>query len=106
MYREYFTQAQAEELVGKCIRTLTAWSGVSRNTTGTVIHADQTCSGWTVAIQWDLPSEPLQVCMVQFGNELVVIVTGGSPLVDWFSRDEYERHLVSIDVEESSEDLS
>ena len=61
-----FTQEEAEAKVGKKIRTLAAWAGVPRGTTGTVVKADpmgrvkpldkdpQTI--WDVVIEWDCPS--------------------------------------------------
>jgi len=85
MDQEYFTRTEAEARVGRRIRSLVVFSGVPQNTTGTVIGADPAGDdGWSLAIRWDIP--------------------GRSPghtrmLVDWFSRDEYERCLEEIQEE-------
>jgi len=94
--REYFTQAEAEALVGKRITTRVAWSGVPRWTTGEVIQADKGYQGWTVAIQWDLPRDPLQVGAGHVAGEPFLMVSGGKPLVDWFSRNEYLETLEEL----------
>ena len=85
MDREYFTRTEAEARVGRRIRSLVAFSGVLKGTTGTVIGADPTSSdGWCLAIRWDIPARsPGRARM----------------LVDWFSRDEYERYLEEIQEE-------
>jgi hypothetical protein len=78
MNHEYFTRVEAEVRVGRRIRTLVAFSGVPRGTTGTVIGADPAGDdGWSLAIRWDIPGRTRM-------------------LVDWFSRDEYERYLEEI----------
>jgi hypothetical protein len=63
--RDDFSQAEAEAKVGRHVRSLVAFAGVARGTTGLVVSAD--LAGWTkpvtgekaevydVAIQWDLP---------------------------------------------------
>ncbi len=76
--RVLFDQATALGKVGRRIRTLVEFSGVPRATTGQVIQADPTGPGYTLAIQWELPEHRAR------------------PLVDWFSRSEYERFLVEI----------
>jgi len=84
MTDRYFKKAEAEALQGNRIRTMIEFSGVPRDTTGTITGADKTGrntagvfmrlgkagpEGYTVAIQWDLPGR-------------------GKPLVDWFSKAE------------------
>ena len=85
MDREYFTRAEAETRVGRRIRSLVAFSGVLKGTTGTVISADPAGDdGWSLAIRWDIPARsPGRTRM----------------LVDWFFRDEYERYLEEIQEE-------
>ncbi len=69
-----FDQATALRKVGQRIRTQMAFSGVPQGTFGQVIQADAKDGGYTLAIQWELPER-------------------AKPLVDWFSRAEYERFL-------------
>ena len=82
MDQKHFTYTEAYARVDKRVRTLVPFSGVPQGTTGTVIGADPAGDdGWSLAIRWDIP--------------------GRSPgrtrmLVDWFSRDEYERYLEEI----------
>lgn len=76
--RVLFNQPTALGKVGRRIRTLVEFSGVPRGTTGQVIQADPSGSGYTLAIQWELPEYRAR------------------PLVDWFSRSEYERFLREI----------
>ena len=91
-----FTEDEARAKVGQRIRTLTEWSGVPVGTKGVVTRADRAGKGWDVAIQWDLPTAPLQVMRGQVEGEPFTAITGGKPLVDWFTRDEYERYLVEV----------
>jgi hypothetical protein len=89
--RTYFTRAEAEAKVGKRVKTLVDFSGVPKGTTGQVIRADpagkekppfgEAREVFDVAIQWDVPRE----------------YPSAKPLVDWFSRDEYEQFLVERD---------
>lgn len=69
---EHFTPAEARAKVGQRIRTRVPFSGVPKGTTGTVLEPDDELV--TLPIQWDLPGRT-------------------RPLVDWFSRWEYERYL-------------
>jgi hypothetical protein len=112
--REYFTQEEAEAKVGRRIRTLVPWSGVPEGTLGDVIRADRAGQSkspfgeavevYDVAIQWDLPREPLQIRQGVVGDEPVLMITGGKPLVDWFDRLEYERYLDELDDEPTDRD--
>lgn len=93
MKREYFAGAEAQEKVGKRIKTLREFSGVPEGTTGRVVGVDDTPRlGHSLIIEWDLPNER-QVTRFTAGGEEAVLITGGKPLVDWFSRDEYENFL-------------
>ncbi len=76
--RVLFDQPTAQGKIGRRIRTLAEFSGVPRGTIGQVIQADPSGPGYTLAIQWELPEHRAR------------------PLVDWFSRSEYERFLVEI----------
>lgn len=99
--REYFTKEEAEALVGKHIRTLVAWSGVPINTTGRVVSADEN-GGWTVAIQWDLPINPHSIGSMESTDEPLLAISGGKPLVDWFSKSEYQKYLEEIEGAEKT----
>lgn len=92
-----FTESEARALVGKRIRTLTAWSGVEAGTTGTVTRADRAGAGWDVAITWNLPTDSRQVATGRIDGEPVTVITGGKPLTDWFTRDEYTRWIEELD---------
>lgn len=94
--REYFTRKEAEALVGKRIHTLIAWSGVPIHTTGRVISADENGGCWTVAVRWDLPIKPQNMGTVERANEPLLAIGGEKPLLDWFSKSEYQQYLVEI----------
>lgn len=99
MTKRYFAKDEAATKVGKTIRTLTEWSGVPSGTTGTVVRAELVATVtkyaerftgskspagkpeevYDLAIEWNLPASPIR---------------GDRPLVDWFSKDEYEKYLV------------
>ncbi len=76
--RVLFDHTTALGKVGRRIRTLVEFSGIPQGTTGQVIQAEPSGAGYTLAIQWELPERRAR------------------PLVDWFSRSEYERFLVEI----------
>jgi hypothetical protein len=107
LVRQYFTQAEAEAKVGRQIQTRVEFSGVPQGTTGRVISADK--AGWAkppfgqveetydVAIQWDLPRpEPFADLVIPAGTEPNIHIQTGKPLVDWFTRDEYEGYLNEV----------
>lgn len=106
--RAYFSQAEAETKIGQPVRCLVAFSGVPQGTTGLVVSAD--LAGWTkpasgeqvevydVAIRWDLPQPALADRVITGDGEALQIQTG-QPLVDWCTKDEYERFLAEIPAE-------
>jgi hypothetical protein len=96
MTSEYFTLEEARAKAGKRIQTLRAFSGVPEGTTGNVIESDRSGDGYSLAIQWDLPTEKPEVQQGTLGGKEVTYVRTGRRLVDWFSRDEYERYLREI----------
>lgn len=77
--REYFGPEEAAGKIGKRIETLVDFSGVAKGTIGVVVRYDEAGSGFDVGIQWDLPERQ-----------------GRKPLVDWFSKDEYEEFLIEM----------
>ena len=72
---EHFTPLEARAKTGQRIKTLVAFSGVPKGTAGIVL--EPTDEPVTLPIQWDLPGRI-------------------RPLVDWFSKWEYERYLLEI----------
>lgn len=76
--RILFDESTALTKVGQRIKTLVEFSGVPRGTLGEVTRADKSGEGYTLAIQWELPERR------------------GKPLVDWFTRNEYERYLEEL----------
>ncbi|SRR5712692_196091 len=107
MSEKLFTKTEAEAKVGKKIRTLVEFSGVPKGTTGRVLQADpagrvkpafgDAVEVYDLAIQWDLPTEPPTITSGELAGELVTVIRSGKPLVDWFTRSEYERYLVEED---------
>lgn len=82
--------SEAEGKVGKSVRSLIEFSGVPKGTHGKVIRMDQgEGRGAIVAVEWDLPARTTIA-----GREFQVQRT--KPLVDWFSKDEYEDYLLEI----------
>jgi hypothetical protein len=75
----YFNRADAEELLWRRVRTKVEFSGVPKDTAGAVVRVDTGSypERYTVGIQWDLPGR-------------------AQPLVDWFTRDEYQRFLEQV----------
>lgn len=100
----YFTKTEAERKVGQKIKTLVAWSGVPVGTTGAVVKAAQR-SDWkrlkthAVMIQWDLSVAPRVVKTLESGGEPLTLIMGGKPLMDAFSKREYDTYLIEV-VEE------
>lgn len=104
MLEKFFTKTEAEAMVGKKIRTLVEFSGVPRGTSGRVIRADaagrvqpafgKTVDVYDLAIQWDVPTEPPAVMRGEAGGEPFLCIRSGKPLVDWFTREEFERFLL------------
>ena len=92
--RELFTEAEARALVGRRVRTSIAFSGVPVGTAARVIQADRGRDGYTVALEWELPADPARGYIGGIDGEPVVVLTGGKPLVDWFTKDEYTRWIV------------
>lgn len=106
--RERFTQQEAEEKIDQRVRTLVEFSGVPETTAGQVTRADDSeieeggpGRSYIVGVQWELPVEPGQTGSGEIDGEPFIVLTGGKPLVDWFSRDEYDEFLVEIDDEDS-----
>ncbi len=88
--------------IGRRVRTLVSFSGVPKGTTGIVAAADVAASNkladgtridfYDLAIRWELPSKP----PVFVQTDSCAFVRTGRPLVDWFTKDEYDRFLVEV----------
>lgn len=102
--RERFTEEEAEAKIGRRIITLVDFSGVPKETTGQVTQADSlgieeggSDRTFTVAIQWNLPrSKPQAELVIPDKDEPYAFVQTGKPLVDWFTKDEYEQYLEEL----------
>lgn len=103
---KHFTKTEAEAKVGRKIRTSVAWSGVPKGTTGTVERADsvglvrpsvgEAFEGHNVGIRWDLQVEPQVSPTLTASSVPIVAIRSGKPLVDWFTKAEYEKYLVEL----------
>lgn len=76
--RILFKKSTALSKVGQRVTSLIEFSGVPTGTIGQVIRADKSGEGYTLAIQWELPGRP------------------GKPLVDWFTKNEYDQYLREV----------
>lgn len=75
MAKQYFSKGQAEKKLGVRIKSLRGFSGVPKGTTGTVVRMDEGSDAlYSLGIEWNLPGRK-------------------TPLVDWFSADEFENFL-------------
>lgn len=110
MEREYFSSDEAQAKVGRRVKTLVEFSGVPKATTGQVIRADaagkvkppfdEAREVFDVAIQWDLPrAQPLAELVIpgDMPTEPYIYIRTGKPLVDWFTKAEYEQYLQELD---------
>jgi hypothetical protein len=89
--RKNVTQAEAQAKVGKVVRSLQEVASVPQGTLADVIAADpmgtskpmfgEAFQVFDVAVQWRL-------------QEL-------KPLVDWFSKEEYEKYLQEVEAEQA-----
>jgi hypothetical protein len=87
-----FTKQEAENLVGKHIRTRVQFSGVPEGAKGRVVKSDYIGLGrddneniegmYDVVIEWNLPNRQFR--------------TQQRPLQDWFNKDEFERYLEEL----------
>jgi hypothetical protein len=84
----FFSEEEALTKVGKRIRTGVEFSGVPRGSVGRVIRADRATGGFDLAIAWDLPTE-----VRAYRPDPTKLV------VDWFTKDEYERFLDELEDE-------
>ncbi len=78
--KQRFSYQEASSKIGKNVVCLRDFSGVPEGTKGTVTGADKMGrypEEWDVKIQWDLPGRL-------------------NPLVDWFTKGEYERYLKEV----------
>jgi len=74
--REYFTKQEAQYKVGKTIQAKIELASVPEGTVGIVLQP--TDSLVSLPIQWELPDRL------------------NHPLIDWFSKQDYERFLIEL----------
>ena len=91
----FFTESEAHNHVGECVEALSDFPSVPAGTVGRVVRARKVGSdGWAVCVEWKLPRKRSQyfatVVNVSFNFQ-----TQSPPVIDEFSRDEFER-LVGI----------
>ncbi len=95
--REYFTEQEALEKVGRVIETLVEFSGVPQGTTGTVIRADKGDDDeWSLGIQWIQPNKKPSITHGQMDDKPFVAIEIGKPLIDWFTKSEYDQYLKEL----------
>ena len=95
--REYFTKREALEKVGKIVETLVTFSGVPKGNTGTVARIyNASKDTYGVDIQWHLKSQKPVVAEGKIGGESFVFVQTNKPLMDGFSKTEYEKFLKEV----------
>lgn len=110
--RKYFTQIEAQAKVGKVVKSLVEFAGVPQGTAGDVISADP--AGFTkplfgelaevfdVAVQWHLLLPKPSAELVTTGTgESYIEIHGNQPLVDWFTKEEYEKFLEEVGPKQS-----
>ena len=108
--QENFNFDEAQAKVGRRVKTLVEWARVPKDTTGQVISADpagkvkppfgEAREVFDLAIQWDLPRpEPLAELVIPAAtpNDPYIFVRTGKPLVDWFTKSEYEQYLEELE---------
>lgn len=55
MPHQQFSKKEAEEKIGRQVKTLVDLDSVPRGTLGKIILADKTQSGYDLAIEWEIP---------------------------------------------------
>jgi hypothetical protein len=108
MERRYFTQLEAQAKVSQRIRTTVPFSGVPEGSSGKVISADsigksqkpgEPSEVFDVAIQWELPRPaPMLDLIIAAQGEVYVHMQTGKPLVDWFTKREYDQYLLMLSL--------
>lgn len=103
---KYFSKDEAFQKVGKIVESLADFADVKKGTTGTVIRADyagkskppfgRAVEVYDLAVQWHLKTEGPSAAIIESGGEQYLAVATGKPLVDWFTKDEYQRYLKEI----------
>ena len=91
LYPHHFTHEEAAAKQGVKVQTHVAIFEIPKGTCGTVVHAAVTDDGYSVAVAWQLtPDRPHDH---NFDTDL-----NPSPdtLIDWFTRNEYERYLTEL----------
>jgi hypothetical protein len=77
MAQRSFTRAQAQAKVGTRVRTRAAVAGIPRGAIGTIRCVDRVLDGYDVEVAWVWPGRR-------------------TPWIDWWTKAEYETHLVEL----------
>ncbi len=77
MQRQRFTKQEAENKLGRAVRSLVPLPAVPQGTTGRVVRAEEINDGYDLVIEWDAG-------------------VSNSRFQDWFTKDEYENNLLEI----------
>ena len=110
--RKYFTQTEAQAKVGKAVRSLREFAGVPQGTSGNVISTDpagfakppfgEAAEVYDVAIQWHLLLPKPSADLVTTGaGDTYIEIHRNQPLVDWFTKDDYEKYLEEVESQPS-----
>ena len=101
---------EAEAKLNRRIRTRVEFSAVPAGTRGHVVSADRASGeendageivpAYNIAVQWHM-TRPVAAAELVFPTaaEPYLELRSGKPLVDWFSKDEYERYLYELSGE-------
>lgn len=94
MQEEYFTPDDADTLTGQRVKLTVARAGVPAETIGTVLCV----SPILAAVEWDLSKKRPTVAGGKASGGGFPCPPGSEVFItDWFSKDEFDRHLVTIE---------
>ena len=74
----YYTQAEAQRLIGRVFENQVEFAGVPKGTRGKVVAIDRVREGWDVVVEWNMPGYRKP---------------SGQGLRDWFTREEMARFM-------------
>jgi hypothetical protein len=77
MAQNSFTRAEAQAKIGTRVRSRVTLAGIPRGATGTITRVDRVIDGYDIEVAWVWPGRR-------------------TPWIDWFTRAEYEAHLVEL----------
>jgi hypothetical protein len=93
IYPYHFTQEEAQQKQGIIVRTDVAIFDIPKGTRGEVVHyAENYDGGYSLAIEWRLALDRSHDQEPEAGTDPTP-----DPLIDWFTKGEYERYLTEIE---------